>query len=213
MKLSNWMFAMVAAGLALCASNVRAQVTNAIPGGFEVITNAVPGGLTSTNLNQANFVENFATWVTTRYQSGLTWPANDTDFEVGADYASQTLWANYIAVTKNFSSFYVGAQMDNAGVAGVVNQLGGRAGYTISNAGDLRVKAGLYAGYQLHNANAPKGAIIQPEFGAEKLITAPTVMNPTASTTFISAWIYWPFQFRGSPSGVPGFKLGGGFTF
>jgi hypothetical protein len=193
---------LVTAVLSLAVSNLQAQVT----------TNTVPFG--TNTLTQQNFLVNLASWVATRYSSGETWPSNTTDIEVGADYASQSSWANYVAITKNLGSFYVGAQMDNAGVAGVVNQLGGRAGYVLSNGGDLKVEAGIYGGYQLHNAgDVPSGMFVEPELGAVKLITGPTAANPTEAVTFASAWIYYPLRLHGTPSTTPGFKIGAGFSF
>ena len=101
----------VTAAFALAASSQADVSTNTVPFG---------GNGSVTNLTQQNFIENLAVWVTTRYDSGLTWPTNDTDIEVGADYGSQTAWANYIALTKNINNFYVGGQMDNSGVGGAL---------------------------------------------------------------------------------------------
>jgi hypothetical protein len=207
MKLkSKILFLTVALGAICVAPAVKADVT----------TNTIPfgSGIDATNLTQVNFFQALASWGTTRYASGLTWPTNDLDMEVGSDYASQTQWANYVAVTKNINSFYVGAQMNNSGIAGTIQKLGGRAGYTLSNSGDLRLKAGLYGGYQLHDdGETRKGGIIQPEFGGEKLLTGPTLQSPTSPTTFLSAWIYYPIQFHGQPAGTPGFKIAAGSTF
>jgi hypothetical protein len=191
--------------VALAASYSQADVT----------TNTVPfGGGSVSNLTSQNFLVTMMQWGTTRYESGLTWPSNDTDVEIGADYQSQTQWANYIAIVKNLGLFYVGVQMENAGIAGTVEQLGARAGYTISNGGDLRIKAGAYAGYQIHpNGSYPKGFVGQPEIRLEKLITGPTLNSPTSPTTFASLTMYYPFTIHGTPASTPGFMVAGGATF
>ncbi|MDE2098216.1 MAG: hypothetical protein KGL39_13255 [Patescibacteria group bacterium] len=214
---SKILLLLVALGAICLTPAAKAQgtvlsVTTNANGTLTIVIQNPSGGLTTVSnapTTQGNFISNLGNWIVSRKFSGYTWPTNDTDLEVGANYASQQAWDNYVSVTKNLGSFYVGAQMDNAGVAGTVEQLGGRAGYTLSNVGDLRIKAGAYGGYKLHTDSlSQKGAVFQPEFGAEKIMTGPTVSSPNTATTAISAWLYWPFSLHGVPASTPGFRVG-----
>jgi hypothetical protein len=165
------------------------------------------GVITFTNVppNEQNFFQNALNWAGSRYESGLTWPTNDLDFAIGAAYSDNIQWANTMSVEKNIGKFYVGAEMDNAGVAGVIVQSGGRAGYTISNSGDLRVQTGAFVGYKTtSDFNGSKGGLIQPEITLQKLLPG---------STYAEFGLNWPLYFHGAPSSFPGLKLAAGAYF
>lgn len=163
------------------------------------VTNA-SGGTTTISGATTNFLTQLMGWGTSRFASGLTWPTNDLDIATGGRYVNNLQWANYVALTKNFGAWYVGAEMDNAGVAGVVQQVSARGGYTLSNAGDLRLKAGVNVGYNTQT----KSAVLQPEIGGEKMIT---------TDTFAEAFIGYPFSPKGTIPQYPDVRIGVGATF
>lgn len=164
-----------------------------------ILTNT-SGGTTTVTGSSTNFLQLLVGWGTSRYASGLVWPTNDLDIATGGRYVNNLQWANYVGVTKNFGNWYVGGELDNAGVAGVIEQVSGRAGYTLSNAGDLRLKAGGNIGYNTQT----KTAVFQPEFGGEKMITA---------NTFAEAFIGYPFSLKGTAPQYPDVRIGVGATF
>ena len=197
MKIDKIIFATVMAAFGLAMSLGAQVTTNTIPGGYEVVSNGVP--------NEANFFQNAMTWAGSRYASGLTWATNDLDITTGADYSDNLQWANYISVEKNIKAFYIRAEMDNQGIAGIVSQVSGGAGYTLSNSGDLRIQAGGLVGYKFHSDSfGPQTLLLEPELRMQKLMPG---------ATFVEAAVNYPFYIHGPQSNYPGVQVGVGAWF
>jgi hypothetical protein len=128
MKPNKWTIGIIAAGIVIVASAVKAQETNSEtppPNFFQT----AGGYLTSNNTN-------------------FTWVGNKFEMEAGADYQNGLQEANDLTLGYNINdSWQIRASMLNAGIAGVVEGLEGGVGFSVINSYAIKAEAYGDLGY------------------------------------------------------------------
>lgn len=125
------------------------------------------GALAQSTGNILTNIVNYATSMNTN----LTWVGNKLEVEAGAHYQNNLLWENSLRVNYNLNdSFSLGAQMDNAGIAGTIVAYQGGVSYAVINSYDIKCEAGVDAGYShLYNSG-----VVDPRIIFKKKMTSNT---------------------------------------
>lgn len=137
--------------------------------------------------------------------TNLTWIGNKLEIETGGRFQNNVQWANDLRVGYNLNdSWQLGVQIDNAGIAGTVEDYSGGPAFTLINSYAIKVEAGIDAGY----SHLYEKAVLTPRAIFKKKMTA-------NSYTFfgVSEPCYVTGQKNVPNPWVPSIEMGVGGTF
>jgi hypothetical protein len=170
MKFNKW-FVMVAAALALCASNIQAQTTS---------SNGPAGTIFTT----------IQSYLTT-FNPAYSWSNVTLEFDTGYAQVTGVNAASKLNGQYDIGNFDVGLSLQFSGVGSAFNAYEAQVGYAVLNHYDTKIDVVLRAGYD----DTKQSAVVEPGLTLKKKLT-----ENTFAETAITMPFYFHQQFVKTPT-------------